>query len=248
MDNAVQAIMMAFGIFVLVIALSLAVFMFSQVTAISERLLYFADKTNYYETVEIDENKRKNELEDIKTNRARYVDIDTIIPTLYRYYKENFCVKIYDARNPEEGNKLIQIFDVDLENNVEKAIRDNDAASYSTERDKKEHYALKTVYNDSRKQYYMFGVPWTGSAEKRKKRVDYFINGSAGYIEETYVDYSDPNKYPFANAIKNDSVKFTENFISYMYSGDTFVTEDGDELVTVTAKDKIVIIYTMVNK
>ena len=79
--------------------------------------------------------------------------------------------------------------------------------------------------------------------KKKKKRVDYFINGDAGYIEETYVDYSES---PFAAKKNNINVKFIENFISYSYSGDTFVTNDGDELVSSAAKDKIVIIYTMV--
>ena len=147
MDNAVQAIMMAFGVFVLVIALSIAVYMFTQVTSIAENLLYFADRTNYYESMQDIYNNENISRED------RYVDLDTIIPTLYRYYKENFCVKIYDATDSNATSpKLVQIFDVDLENNVGQAVRDEQAKDYSVDSAKKINYALKKIYNDDSKE------------------------------------------------------------------------------------------------
>ena len=42
--------------------------------------------------------------------------------------------------------------------------------------------------------------------------------------------------------------QFKERFINYSYTGQTMTTEDGDELVTgEKSKDKIVIIYTLID-
>ena len=97
MDNVVDALIMSFAMFVFVIALTATMYMFNQVATTSEIVLYVSDRTNYFENIEIDEANLN-----ITT---RIVDLDTIIPTLYRYYKENFCVKICDDR--EGQNELI---------------------------------------------------------------------------------------------------------------------------------------------
>ena len=90
----------------------------------------------------------------------------------------------------------------------------------------------------------MFGAPWLGSTENVKTRVDYFVNGEVGYINNILIDYKD-NLFYKARMQKK---MFKEQFINYSYSGETFVTDDGDELVTgASEKDKIVIIYRLVS-
>ena len=81
--------------------------MFSQLITTAETLTFYADSTAYYDNVEIDANAPDliEDEKDIKEGTARIVSAETIIPTLYRYHKENFCVKICDA-----DNNLIQIF------------------------------------------------------------------------------------------------------------------------------------------
>ncbi len=234
-DNLVQALNMAFGVFVLVIALSLGMYMFSKVTTTAETLTFYADTTAYYDNIEM------TEVPEGKDGTTRIVGADTVIPTLYRYYKENFCVKICDA-----NKKLIQIFDVNLEGKVNSAIADTRAENQS-DSSPKSNYAYKKIYNDESKPYYLFGAPWLGSTENIKTRIDYFINGKAGYINNTYVDYSEN---VFSEIINNPENKkkfqFEEQFISYSYTGQTMETEDGDTLVTgAKSKDKIVIIYTI---
>ena len=77
-----------------------------------------------------------------------------------------------------------------------------------------------------------------------KTRVDYFVNGEAGYINNIFINYKD-NLFYKARMQKK---MFKEQFISYSYSGETFITDDGDELVTgASEKDKIVIIYRLVS-
>lgn len=237
MDDIVQALTMAFAIIVFVIALSVSMFMFSQVTTTSEALSLYADSTIYYDNVKLVEDETG------KMGTERIVSAETIIPTLYRYYKENFCVKIYDA-----DKNLIQIFDVKLEGDVHNAIADrnaNDPSKTSFDTSSQiVNNALTKVYNDKKKPYYLFEAPWLGSTEAVKTRVDYFINGDFGYINNALVDYRN-NKFYKARMQK---VQFREQFISYSYTGETMETEDGETLVTgADSKDKIVIIYTMIN-
>lgn len=237
MDNATQALMMAFSAFVFVFALTLAMYLIIQVQSTAEVLAFRSDSTRYYDNVEL-----VNEHANMPNTKGtvRIVNAETIIPTLYRYNKENFCVKIYDA-----DGKLIQIFDVNLENKVFNAISDT-KADEEDEAERKANNALKKVYdNKNDKGYYLFGAPWTGSAEHIKTRIDLFVSGKAGYINNQYVDYTNNEFY---NSLSQPNIQYIEEFISYSYTGDTLETEDGEVLVTgASAKDKIVIVYTMIN-
>ena len=49
MENASDALMMAFGVLIFVLALTLAINSFSQAREVSEIVLYQSDSTNYYE-------------------------------------------------------------------------------------------------------------------------------------------------------------------------------------------------------
>lgn len=234
MEDAVHAIIMAFSVIVFVIALSVAVYMFQQATSTADTLLYYSDKTNFLDNIEIKDAHEKTD---------RIVDIDNMIPVLYRYYKENFCVKIYDV-----DNTLIQIFDVNLEGEVRQA------AAVSNSSATKKQKALKILYNDKNLQYYMFEAPWIGSTDDNiKARIDYFINGTKGYINNSLVDYSnnrfhkirDDNK----SATENEKIYFQEKFIRYTYTGETITNDDGEILVEgAQPKDKIVIIYNAIKK
>ena len=241
MENAEKAIMIAFAVIVLGIALALSMFMFSRVTVAAEQLAFYSDSTIYYDNVEIDEATSLDD-EDIKSGTVRIVSAETIIPTLYRYYKENFCVKIYDAT----GN-LKQIFDVNLEGMVHGAKGDTLAdpnKNISLDQTHITNYFYDKVYNNTDNAYCLFGAPWLGSTDSVKMRIDYFVNGKSGYINNTYVDYKDNDFYEARIAKK----QFKERFINYSYTGQTMITEDGDELVTgAKSKDKIVIIYTLID-
>lgn len=263
-DNANHALMIAFALFVFVIAMTATMMLFSQLTSTAEVLTYNADKTNYYDNVEVVG----------KEGIERYVNSETVIPTLYRYYKEHFCVKIYDAtgkfgskaHSPSETGDititpvLVQILDVSLEGKVENAAKNSnlkrDFSRSPLTLKEYEAYSLNKIYNTKSLDYstsdallYMFGAPWLGSTENMKLRLDYLINGDAGYINNQFVDY---RNHPFHNMLEltktNIEYQFKENFISYSYTGETWETEDGDELVTgASSKDKIVITYTLVN-
>lgn len=262
--NAEKAMYMAFGLIVLVIALALAMRMFVQVTETSETLVFFSDPTIYYDNVQrmktcancgtdnvVSEKKCtkcntafSDDVEDsINNGTTRIVSAETIIPTLYRYYKENFCVKIYGTE--ASGHDLWQIFDVNLEGKVNGSIGDTNVKTSGTATvSALTNKALQLSYNDPSELHYLFGAPWLGSTESVKTRIDLYVNGKASYINNIRVDYTGN---PFYQA-RLDKKKFIEEFTSYSYTGQTLETDDGDVLVTgASAKDKIVITYTQID-
>ena len=85
MDNAVDSLKMGFAVIAFVIALTVSIVAMAQAKETSEKVFYMTDKTNFYEY-----------LSDKKLPDGRIVSGETIIPTLYRYYKENFNVVILD--------------------------------------------------------------------------------------------------------------------------------------------------------
>jgi len=230
MDDAVQALTMAFAVIVFVFALSISMMLIGQARETAEILVEYSDLTAFYDNIQLDSDSGTTGT----TETTRIVGLDTVIPTLYRYYKENFCVKIYD-----EDNNLLQIFDVNIETNLRSAVANTKAGTDSTNQELIKDEAYIKIYNDESKPYCLYGAPWLGSTETLKQRVDFFVNGDAGYINNTYIDYSNC----FANKV-NSNTRFSERFISYSYSGSTVTTDEGETLVNDSkSKDKIVIIY-----
>ena len=253
MENGVEAIRMGFSMFIFALALTTAMYIFSICGNTAQAIVYYTDESNFYDNISLSEDNPN------KITTSRYVGFDTVIPTLYRYYKENFCVKIYDKSdiNYEEelpNGRLIQVFDITLENKVNAAYsKTNGNPSMGSE----EYYLLKTYGKDSLTN--LFGAPWNvNSLEYAKKRVDLFINGSVGYINNVKVNYLDSGVRPTnsltpANLkyyLKNsDLYKIKEEFVKYNYSGDTISVGEGDNIETLTGNKipdtKIEITYTI---
>lgn len=105
MENATEALMMAFAVFVLIIALSTSIVYFSQARYTADAVLQSADETAYYEY----EYEYTGSLIDNKGNRI--VGVDTIMPTVYRYKTDYIVVTIKD----KHGNEI----KVDSDNNAD---------------------------------------------------------------------------------------------------------------------------------
>ena len=145
MENASQALIIAFSIIIFVIALTISISMFSMARATSDFVIFKSDKTNYYEYNRVDETSKRN---------ARVVSMEAIVPTLYRYYKENYRVEFYDNEGKqleiyESAGNPIYYFDVDDEiergepwigsqesfkNNVDKIVKEKLIPSYGNDR------------------------------------------------------------------------------------------------------------------
>jgi len=98
MEHATEAFMMAFGVFTLVIALSISISLLGQVNACSTSILGNIDKTNDYLYVESNKTERK-------------VGIEDIIPTIYRAYNENYRIEFY---YDNATNDPYVLYEVDL--------------------------------------------------------------------------------------------------------------------------------------
>ena len=246
MENGVEAIKMGFSMFIFALALTTAMYIFSICGNTAQAIVYYNDESNYYDNISIAEGV------DITTERL--VGFDTVIPTLYRYYKENFSVKLYDKTGDYSSlpnGKLIQVFDISTENKVNFAYRQTNGNINAANPEQK--LLLQTYGKDAVTN--LFGSPWNVNAlEHAKKRVDFFINGSMGYINNVKVDYTDkgqPGNTNPANLqyyMKLNNLKIQERFVQYNYMGDTVSVGEGENLETLTGnkipETKILITYT----
>lgn len=82
MENSAEALKMAFAVMVFVMALSIAIMTFSQARETADIVLTSSDATTFYE-YDYSGNGQEN----------RIVGMETIIPTLYRYSKENLMIR-----------------------------------------------------------------------------------------------------------------------------------------------------------
>lgn len=133
MENAVESLKMAGSVLLFVLALSLSIFMITQARETIDAVLKFSDR----ESMTIDSDERFYYLSDL-AEPERYVGKETIIPAIYRAYKENYKIvfqfndssyylftkdvtkKIQNADGTEttttEKNKPINTFDLANQN------------------------------------------------------------------------------------------------------------------------------------
>lgn len=107
MENAVRALEYAFAVLIFIIGLSASIYLLSEVKTTSDIVFSRVDTQQFYVDAEIPEDELDNGK--IKYN-GRIVSVETIVPTLYRYYKENYIVEFYDL----QGNNIIK-FDLSQE-------------------------------------------------------------------------------------------------------------------------------------
>lgn len=89
MENASDALMMAFAVLIFVLALSITISSFSLARQTSQIIMDSTDRTYDYTYVSME-------------GTTREVGAETIVPTLYRAYKENYVIRFFEA----DGNPL----------------------------------------------------------------------------------------------------------------------------------------------
>lgn len=99
MENAIDALKIAFAVIVFVMALTIAIIMFSQLNQVSQIVLASSDITNFYTYTEDAKNLGK----------SRIVGLETVIPTLYKYYKENYTVLFLDKERADGTSEPLRI-------------------------------------------------------------------------------------------------------------------------------------------
>ena len=113
MENAVDDLKMAAAVLVFVMALGISISSFSQARTTADILIEYTDRESVTQYAE-----------DIGT-RTRIVGIETIVPTLYRAYKENYRILFYEANGtPIElytkiaNGRQVSVNYIDLEREV----------------------------------------------------------------------------------------------------------------------------------
>lgn len=112
MDNATDALLIAFGVLVFIIALTVTFTTFAHAKETADTVLFFSDRENFQTHLRDDS--------DNVFKGGRTVTVDTVIATIYRCAKEKFSVKIiddseiynfeYDIQNQNEIKQEIQRF------------------------------------------------------------------------------------------------------------------------------------------
>ena len=97
MEDAADALKIAFAVFVFVIAITLTFALTSQAKDTADYVLYYNDETNFYDYAYSGDNRRQ-------------VSVNEVISTLYRFYKESICVTV------KLGNNLNDVRTFDLSN------------------------------------------------------------------------------------------------------------------------------------
>lgn len=168
MENAVDALKIAFAVMVFTMALTLAISTFSQARETSEAILFMNDKTNYY-SWEDAENYAELDADGniIEYKSQRIVGIDAIIPTLYRYYKENYTV-IFDIRDDSECS----FYNVKITTKAD-GTQDKKWSSRNSTSD--------NIYSFDLNSEIQANCPWVGTVNDIKKNLDLFLDGTPGY-------------------------------------------------------------------
>ncbi|MBR6504370.1 MAG: hypothetical protein IKT41_01395 [Clostridia bacterium] len=211
MENAVDALKIAFAAMVFTIALTLAISTFSQARETSEALLFVNDKTNYYNYDEVGEAEVVNpgtgveytKYEISKTDGTpninytdkRIVGIEAIIPTLYRYYKENYTV-IFEG--------------IDEDYSVYEATTKTEDGITKIDKWKKRSGTGENVFYFDLNSEIQANCPWVGTVNDIKKNLDLFLSGTTGY------------------SFGNESRKVTYNGFIEEYANATFLEQLGE--------------------
>ena len=173
MENASDAIVIAGAVLIFVIALTVAMTVFSQARSTVDTVVYASDRTNYYEYLEMDiSNNIKN----------RIVGLETIIPTLYKYYKENYTVVFLD-----ENGKGLELYKTQT-NKDNWAKHEKEDGVYAIKDFTVDKYP--GMENESKKEnprICSFDVneelvrrePWVGDPIETRKNLEAFIEGGA---------------------------------------------------------------------
>ena len=99
MENASKALEIVFAVIVLVMALSIAMYMFAQAREVADIVAHSADITKFIEY-------KEDDLE----GGTRRVGLETIVPSMYRYYKENYTIIFLRQFKKEEHYMPLDLY------------------------------------------------------------------------------------------------------------------------------------------
>lgn len=227
MENITDALKMGAAALIFIIAFSVTMVMFSQARQTTDKIVGRLNLSEYLPKVEsLGE-----------ANLTRIVGIETVIPTIYRYFQSDDDIQIKIMKDGE----LFQIFDTTIEDLAPFSLED------ATAKDKAYYDKLAKQFGDPNKKAYLFGALWSGQDNDTYylDRINSYIYGKKSkYFQdidystrEYLMKYSNPTKY-----------EFEESYLEYRTDGEVSIDEYGEEIVTRPANTKVIITYTIKEK
>lgn len=101
MENAVDALHMAASVLIFVLALSIGINAFGQARQTADMLVSYNDREYSYTYVEENTDEAGNVLTE------RLVGLDSIIPSIYKAYRENYKIVFRDSETSETAENLL---------------------------------------------------------------------------------------------------------------------------------------------
>ena len=185
MENGVQALKIAASVLIFVMAITITISAFTSATQALNRIFDMKNNDEYVTVT--DEEGNEYYLNFVRfSGGTRKVGVETIIPSIYRAYKENYSIYFYNSDETpivlyeKENGEQINFIDLEKEKypNAEIAIENLNKLLY--EEGLYERLKEKGTFIEKLGEYYMDDVDGeTGTSEvnKTKKRV-------IAYIEE----------------------------------------------------------------
>ena len=230
MENAVDALKMAFAIFVFIMALSLTIYMFTMARETSDIVLQSSDVTALMEYTEVSD----------MIGEDRIVGLETIIPTLYKYYKENYTVIFLDTDGTPlelyETQTNVDLWSTGYTNRYYDNNKDVKVCSFDVDEETRRH------------------EPWTGNTNYYKMNLDMFLSGgtfvspSGNGMDYNYEDLVGTGGFieKYKDKQFRESLgEYTYNDLSGVQTGQT--GDEVGEVANVKPKKKRVIIYTLLD-
>ncbi len=222
MEDAAEALKMAFSVFAFIIAIGLAFTTFNQSKRVADIVVSSNDRT-YVESY--------TEAEIVnQENYGRTVGAETVIPNLYRYYKEKYSIEIANS-----SEKIENVFNLDTENRY----RDGKVGNSAKEPENKNYKG--TSYED----LYPTGVYWLGPKTNidAKLRVDGYVSGKP--IKILGVDIKHNNYFDF-NDTYRQKFEITKTGTRYSFTSPNDPDYDGTYVTEESGTTKINMTFTKI--
>ena len=235
MESAAEALRLAFAVLVFVMALSIAMFMFSQARETADIVLGASDNQRYYEPIQTG-------------TENRIVGFETVIPTVYKYDKERYKVTFktgtYDATTDTVTiTGPLEIYTTESNQKLwnEDYVNDYDGTTNSASGTEKRICSLDLVEETQRNE------PWVGNTDEIKKHLDAIFSGGEYVLPQYSADSGNTLDYS-GNPLeveRNSDSKFVEQI------GKIATTEERvDDITGVTGNKtttKVIITYILIN-
>ena len=193
MENATEALKMGFAVLVLVVALSLTIYSFTRVRETSAQITAEADVRQYYQQLTLNETEGST-----NAQANRIVGVETVIPTLYRYYKENYTILFYKGTGYNEANGTFeQITPMPLYYTETSAEYLNGSTLTTNECDGRAIFGFDIQDEQVRRE------PWSANQDSSYSFIRAFVNGL--FTNNYYTSRTSTNNPSKGNNFGEDS-------------------------------------------